>query len=353
VWVSTAPFAPADFPSKGPAWDGSTSLKTPIKINGTPGADVSYRIQPLENGVTYWVGVHAFDQNKEGPMSNVVSGKPRVTLTAAELAGDPGGSPCSTGPAPGAGWVGAALGALALGRRRRLRNAVLAVPVLLGSATAAAADDEDPWWKADQTDATANFELRYGVIFLEDQRLNDVYRNNPTNLLNAELGPQIYRFGEVDFGVGFFQELAYAVTPGDLLPSSDRTMLTWYPLYLDATVRAHVLDEQPIVPFARYGWDYVIWSERADNGSGGKDVLQGGKFGTHTGVGVNILLDLLQRPRASFLEARTGINDSWLTIEWRHQAVDGRSRPWSGPSSDDKLLRFSGSVVQAGLKLDW
>jgi hypothetical protein len=251
------------------------------------------------------------------------------------------------------GALAAAIGVLAR-RRSAGRAAVLAAGLSLTAPAAAQsmAEDDNPWWKADVTPARANFEIRYGVIDLDQQGLNDVYSENAHNLLMMELGPQIFRIGEVDLGFGFFQELAYTVTPGDLVQSADRTMLTWFPLYVDFTLRAHLLDEQPAVPFFRYGWDYVIWSERADDGFGGKDVLQGGKFGTHTAIGVNLLLDLVQPGRASFLEARTGINDTWLTMEYRIQAVDSRSAPWSGKDNGTGF-DFSGNAFQVGLKLDW
>lgn len=352
VYVSTAPFLAADYPSGGPIDSVGTSLKLPVIVDSQASQRVSERIAPLENGVTYYIGVHARDVGgQEGPMSRVVSGTPQVTMTAAELAGEKGGAPCSTGPTGAAGWLWAVGLAGVVARRSRFAAiAATAVVATIAGSTDARAADDDKWWKADTTSASADFELRYGVIFLDDPSINDVYRNNPTNLLSAEFGPQIYRVAEVDFGIGFFQELSNTVTP-DLVASADRTMLTWYPLYVDATLRAHILDEQPAVPFVRYGWDYVMWSEKDDDGAGGKNSLSGAKFGTHASLGVNLLLDLLQPSRASFLEARTGINDSWLTIEWRSQAIDARRRPWSGPSEEG--LSFGGNAVQVGLKLDW
>ena len=35
-----------------------------------------------------------------------------------------------------------------------------------------------------------------------------------------------------------------------------------------------------------------------------------------------MLLDIFARDRASLLEARTGINDTWITFEWRRQSID-------------------------------
>lgn len=352
IYVSDQPFNAADWPSGGPAAPGT--LKTPIVVASEPGARVTHRIAPLTNETTYYIGVHARDAgDKEGPMSKVVKGTPHETYTAAELAGETGGAPCSTGPR-GSGWV-ALLAAGLLSRRSRRASSLAALLVALSVPGLAQAqgrdDDDDPWWRQDMTPARANFEIRYGTISLLDERLDLVYRDAPHNLLQAEVGPQLFRYAEVDFGFGFFQELAKTTTEDGSLQSGEVTMLTWFPFSLDATARAHVLDEQPAVPFFRYGWDYVLWSEKSDNGLGGKDTIRGAKFGTHTGLGVDLLLDLLSPGRASFLEAQTGINDSWLTIEWRNQHIDGRKRPWSGRTESG--LDFSGSALMFGLKLDW
>ena len=118
--------------------------------------------------------------------------------------------------------------------------------------------------------------------------------------------------------------------------------MTWYPLALDGTLRGQFFDEQLLVPYARYGYDYIIWNEKWDDGNGGKNKISGAKTGSHYGYGVSILLDAFAKSRASLLEAQTGINDTFLTVEWRRQAVDTGSG-----------LIFSGESITAGLKLDF
>lgn len=357
VWVTTTPFDGADWANEGgPAYDGSTNLKTPISVPSAPGARVTHRIAPLENGVTYYIGVRAWDVGgKGGPMSRVVSGKPLKTYSAAELAGEEGGAPCSTGPASGS-WL-AWLGVAALATRRRAvrrtsrgtATTAIALAVGLGLAGDARAQDDDPWWRQDTTKSSANFEMRYGSMGLEDPAIEQIYGNG-SNLLMMEMGPQFFRLAEVDLSIGFLQELAKSQTD-DGQVSGERTMLTLFPLGIDITARAHILDEQPVVPFVRYGWDYILFSDKSDDGFGGKTVIRGAKFGTHAGLGANFLLDLVSPNRASLLEAQTGINDSWLTVEWRRQSADSRSSPLG--SSDDKGFNLSGDAVLIGLKLDW
>ncbi len=355
VFVSQTPFVAGDWPSGGPDYDGTTSLATPLTIEAEANASIEHRIQPLENYVTYYIGVHAWDEGgKEGPMSKVVSGMPEPTFSAAELAGETGGGPCNTGLRPRGHRSANGVGGLGFGV---MQLALLALVMVLRSAPAYAQAQYDsepgtPFWELqDITRARGNFEIRYGNISLEDDNIARVYSEKPTNLLMAEVGGQIYRVVELDVGFGFFQELAHTISAAGE-PSGDKTMLTWWPLMADASLRGHIIDEQPVVPFFRYGWDYVPWSEKTDNAAGGKDVIRGAKLGTHWAVGGAILLDLIGPRRASLLEAQTGINDSWITVEYRDQVIDDRKTPWSGPSGDPQLV-FSGESLTVGLKIDY
>ena len=96
IYVATEAWDPSDFADGGgPTFDGKAELETPIRVDAVGGQSQSVRIRPLENNVTYYIGVRATDTGgKEGPMSAVVSGTPRETFTAAELAGETGGGPC-------------------------------------------------------------------------------------------------------------------------------------------------------------------------------------------------------------------------------------------------------------------
>jgi MYXO-CTERM domain-containing protein len=357
VWISDQPFTAADHPTGGP-----TGFRQPIRLEGKPGTDPAARFAGLENGRTYYVAARSYDQaGAESEMSAVKSGSPRAVYSAAEEVGERGGAPCATGSANPSSVL-ALLGAGLLAVRRRRRRGLALAAALLLAPVAHAQDrgddgERDRWWKQDTTPARGNFEVRYGVIDLADPVLDEHYQQNAHNLLMIEVGPQIYRVLELDVGTGFFQELDFLRDAAGN-PSDQRTMLTWWPFQVDGTLRAHFVDEQPVVPFVRYGWDYVIWSEKFDERVGGpKSTIRGGKFGTHWSLGANLLLDVLQPSRASFLETRTGINDSWLTVEWRRQHVDGRDFPWSGRDDrlnrDQRPLDFSGDAFTLGVKLDW
>jgi hypothetical protein len=340
VFVSITPFDPEDFGTgEAPEFDGDDELTVPIQADATPGRRVSVRIEPLTNEVTYYVAARAVDAGgQESPMSAVVSGTPRPGFTAADLANDDGGMPCSTSGGV-AGTSAVVMTLLAMGRRRWGVMAALAMMVPM---TAQAKDGKTLKDKGDMTPQRGSFELRYGTIDLWDARLKHVYGTAGNNVLHMDFGPQLWRVAEMDIGLGFFQELAFTVDQeGEA--STDRTMLTWYPLSVGGTARLHIIDEQPLVPFVSYGWDWVLWNQKTDDGAGGKDKVAGAKRGTHWALGGNLLLDTFAPGRASLLEAQSGINDTYVVFEFRSQDI-GEAR---------EELSFKGTSYTVGLKFDY
>jgi hypothetical protein len=115
--------------------------------------------------------------------------------------------------------------------------------------------------------------------------------------------------------------------------------------------RLQILDEQLIVPDIRAGLDYLVWNELDDNFAGGKDKVHGAKVGTHWAIGGGLLLDAFAPRRASLLEAQTGVNDTFLQVEWRKMYIDDRTAPWKTGAGEG--LVFSGTEFTVGLKLDF
>ncbi|TVQ90553.1 MAG: hypothetical protein EA397_12025 [Deltaproteobacteria bacterium] len=356
LYVTTEPFSPQDYEEGGPSYVGPDDLDAPIEVPAPDSATVSVEIAPVTNDLTYYLAVRATDEaGLEGAMSDVVQGRPRPTQSASQLAGEGGGFDCDgTGGVRGATALGLGLGALLL-RTRRRGGAILALGLAVGlafSVPVAHAADEDgdgvddrlqltDDFKGDLTEAWANIQVRYGIITLRDESLTQVYGAGGNNVLHVEFGPQIYRFLELNFGAGLFQELGFTVdSQGN--PGSRRTMITAVPLAVSPTLRLHFIDEQFIVPYASAGLDWWLWNEQVDSIAGGKDGISGSKFGYHWSLGANLLLDTFSRDRASMLEAQTGINDTWLTFEYRRQFIEG-----------EQGFSFSGDIFTAGLKIDF
>jgi len=205
--------------------------------------------------------------------------------------------------------------------------------MMLVSSSVAMAGDETPAW--------GNFEIRYGSFELEDDSVNSVYGEAASNVLFLEAGPQIFRFLELDVGIGRLSSKSFTVD-GDTEESAEATRFQVWPFSLSATARLHIFDEQWLVPFAQWGVDYVMWNERWDDGGGDIQTMSGAKMGQHMAIGGNLLLDPLGAQRASLLESQTGINDTFIVVEWRRQTVD-----------DGQGLNLSGDSLTVGLKLDY
>lgn len=331
VYVTTTVFTGDDWPTGGPDFDGDDALEAPVTVTAAGGDSVSLTLEPLTNGVTYYIGVRATDAGGlEGAMSNVIEGTPRPAYSAAELAGETGGRPeCGPGLA-GVGWL-VLLGAAALTRRRRW----VAAGAALALTTTA--------WGKDYTPTRGDFELRYGPVTFQDSGgpVEQVYGKTGHEVLMMEFGPQLFRVLEFDVGIGFYQELAWTIDASGAA-SSDRAMLTWWPAHATGTFRLQLLDEQFLVPYASYGVDYLMWSELTGPVGGDKSKLKGAKFGTHWALGGNLLLDTFAPARASTLEAQTGINDTFLVVDWRRVTV-----------GDGTGLDLSGTWLTIGLKLDY
>ncbi len=337
VYVSQTAFSASEWATGGPEFDGPDRLEAPITVSAEGGQAVSVYIGPLTNYVTYYVAVRAYDSGGlEGPMSKVVSGTPRPTFAASELAEEDGSLAC--GPAGGvSSWLLVAMALGAISARRRRGGA--AVAALLGvCALAPGVAHAEP---TDLTPAWGNFEVRYGSMTFDDANIQKVYGTSGRPMVLVEFGPQLWRFFELDFGVGFSQTVGNTVDDAGL-SSAEISNFTVLPLSGSLTGRLHVLDEQILVPYISYGLDYVVWRESWDAGYQVKDQVSGAKRGTHRSLGIDLMLDVFAPGRASLLEAQTGINDSYIVFEWRKSEID----PEGG-------LSLSSDAFMVGLKLDY
>lgn len=330
IYVTVSEFDRDDWSSGGPDFDGSDTLSTPIEVSAAAGEDVEYEISSLSNGTTYYVAVRAVDAGGlEGSMSNVVSATPQETFSVSELSDEQGG--CSTG---GHRVAPFAVGLALLGLLRR-RGAALAALGLLVAVPASA--DEDA-----EIQPKMAMQLRYGRIdFAEDNAIVDVFGETGNQVLMLEGGPTWRGIVGMDLGIGFFNEVGTKVgEDGSASDESDR--LTIIPLTAGATVRLDILREQPLVPYASAGVDYWMWRDKWED-STGDDTLTGGKYGWHYALGGQMLLDLFEPDRASAVQARAGIDDAYITVEWRNQVI--------GAYEDG--LDFTASAISGGLRLHY
>lgn len=350
VYVDVNPFEPDDWPTGGPEFTGADEIVAPVQVAHPTSGRVDVRITPLTNGADYWVAVRATDRSgQEGPMSRVLMGSPRPTTGAADLGGDPDCDGCSGAGSAGRGLGLAALvlGVIAARRRRSAALAALLVGALLLPGDAMAVDDADDrrgiyFFGRDETPSWMSFEFKYGQARGLSDNTSRIY--GPwLGYTGIEIGPQLFRVLEFDLGLGLYRrngQSADDIGAG----SGDGIRLEAMPLSLGTTGRLHIFDEQPIVPHIGVGIDIVFWREvgiNADNMPDADTRVTGSKTGWHWKTGGAILLDHFAPRQASMLEATTGINDTWLIVEYRRQYFFG-----DGPA-------LSGWSVSAGIKLDF
>ena len=339
VFVSAAPFTADDYPAEGPPFAGvegdrtGAELKLPRRVEAAPGKDKTISIDSLTNGATYYVAVRAYDQaGQESAMSNVVNETPRETFGASDLVNEKGGHSCSTVGASSVGLL-ALLGGLLAGARRSVVAAAVVAGAVVSQPALAETDSEWPQKGQKFSDCVGRTEARYGDQTFDDPVMDQVFGDSH-RIFWLEYGMTLFELTEFTVASGLYKDPGHRVDAAGNSSADDDTMQA-IPFSVDATFRLDVLPEQPIVPFAGFGYDYWLWEESWTGGD-----KSGGKSGTHTSMGVNVLLDIFQPGRASRLEASSGITDSYISIEWRKQSI--------GTSG----LSFSGEAVMIGLKLD-
>ncbi|HJN73093.1 MAG TPA: hypothetical protein QGF58_04070 [Myxococcota bacterium] len=321
IYVSSEEFTADDFDTGGPE---GTAPVSPISLTGD--GDISHTITDVDNGVTYYVAVRVVDDGgTEGDMSKVHEVTPQETGGWAEAVGAPNG--CAHVP----------LGALFL----------LALAGLFMAPRAEAADFEG--WKT----KTKTNELHVGPMEFDQAAFGTVYGDS-VYMLRFDGGRQLWRFFELGGSVGLVRKEGTLVGTDSEASSGDASQLTILPLSAAVTARfdptLKIRDGwrgMPVVPYASIGADYYLRRERYGDidteDPFGNEVWSGGQAGWHYALGADILLDWMDPDNASRAQARWGIEDTYLTIEWRTR------QDW--PSSTSSLS-FAGDTVTVGLKVD-
>lgn len=333
VYLSDQPFTAEAYPTGGPTWTGDPAVDVPRTLAGvTPGERVVVELSPLENGTPYYVAVRAWDDGGlESPMSDILSATPVASFSASELAGDPGGY-CATASGAGLwlGFVGLACAALRRAPRALALAAALGAPL---SASAAEAREDRPRFHVN---------LRGGPAWLADEHIQEVFGESAP-YVRGEYG-LTSRLLELGVGLGYLRKKGYLVdASGEATDEWDK--LTIVPGTADLTLRLDGFPEQILVPFARIGADYWLWWERwyVYEGSTAEDRRRGGKPGWHWAAGGLLLLDPLDPKAASRMKAVSGIDDTFVMVEYRETSMPEGA----------KVLELSDREVSFGFKFDF
>jgi hypothetical protein len=200
----------------------------------------------------------------------------------------------------------------------------------------------------ENTALTNHVALRYGVFLPQDDYIQRGFGDNTNKLLRLDFGwssdkPVLSLF-EAGLNVGFVHEDGYLYTE-DGTKSADEEVLEILPVGATLTLRLNLVDEQLLVPFIRGGGDAWLWRETWDVPVGDDDdgVRYGGKLGAHWAAGGALLLDALDPSGASKLEARTGVNDTYIVGEYRQTYM----------MHGDNQIDLSANEVTFGFKFDF
>jgi hypothetical protein len=136
--------------------------------------------------------------------------------------------------------------------------------------------------------------------------------------------------GAVTAGAGYFRETAKSFIEGTTDRSGDSTALTLYPLSVGLAYRFDVPAKRmgvPLVPYAKVGLTYTIWSiangdgEVATGQSGGKG--RGGTPGWSAGAGLAFMLNWLDPAASRAFDGESGVNRTYVFFELDHLASSG------------------------------
>lgn len=231
-------------------------------------------------------------------------------------------------------------------RRPLLLFVPLLAALVLAPMTASAQVSEES--KFEESPKWFSTGLAFGAVWLNDDNIQSTYGSQGRFMTKLHFGVvpwSKYVHIEIDAGLGFLQFTGTQtfVDSGDT--SSDKVMMTIFPLTVDLLVGIDIVDEQPVMPYGGIGLGVALWREHE---TGGGEKWTGDRFGFNAFFGAAFLLDVIERSRAHQLDETTGINDAYLTIEGRWADVKYQVR--DGATTSDGL-GFGGWSVTGGLKL--
>lgn len=195
--------------------------------------------------------------------------------------------------------------------------------------------------------------VSFGVMNFADETIADVYGKTPRFYPRISVGLvpwSRYVHVEVVGSVGFIQFEGAEQFLSGAGASADSAWLTVVPLQVDLLLGIDIATEQPVVPYGGVGLQVSLWREATNggNGCGDSGVYCGNRYGGNAFFGAALLLDRLEPNRAHKVDATSGINDAYFTVEGRFADVSMKveNGAWSREG-----LRWGGWSMHFGIKL--
>lgn len=231
-------------------------------------------------------------------------------------------------------------------RRHYFYVAPIAAALALSASTKDAQADQihSRWDRADrpryESPQNFAFEVRFGPYRPE---VDEPFGSNGPYKRTFGSGDGIYFGLEVDwqalripyvgtFGPGFSwgttTKSANAKLAGTTTSSAEDTYFSVMPMYLAGVLRVDVFAREfgiPLVPYGKFGLGWGLWSTGTDTGVSRRDGVlgKGTTLGPHLALGGMLLLDIIDNSSSAQFDEGTGVNNSYLFVEWMRNNLDG------------------------------
>ena len=360
------------------SYGGFSELDTRYLCSGLiPSTSTSYRITGLQNGINYGVGAVAVDKyGNVSPISEIKYEQPVPTVDfytyyKDDAHGSAQGGFCTLASQRTRPSVAALLCLVGLGlilhlRRRSKRRppgaGTLVLLVAAGTLSAGPAQAQPLYHDSSFVQDSASeawegsarefaIEARFGLYTPNvDSAFSGKGAKPQADIFGSKRRPMwqlefdwefLKEFGTLALGgvIGYYKENAEACTLAGLKQdppicerSGDNTSLRLIPL---AALLIYRLDEGashwhiPLVPYAKIGLNYTIWTVTNGNGdvawSGGSKG-QGGTMGWQAAVGLSLQLDFIDPGASREFDADSGVNHTYAFFELAHIDASGLYR---------------------------
>jgi len=223
--------------------------------------------------------------------------------------------------------------------------------------------------EARATEPVAQLQLRFGPYYpsvdeqggLEGKPFKEIYGGSSEFLFEIDVDWQFWRpwgVGAFTLGgsAGFVQFLGKGLTAEGMV-STDTTVFNIIPLKLSVGYHFDLLAEKwsvPLVPYVYGGLCYYIWwvldgvgdvAKWTDPAGGDAQEAMGGLWGLHWGIGLKILLDVLDEEAAGHLETEVGILNTYLFAEF--------TMSWASNFDSGGHFDVGGDTFMAGLMMEF
>ena len=228
----------------------------------------------------------------------------------------------------------------------------LAIFLLAAAALPAAADGPSPRWGAAEL-SFGSYRPNIDREFGGNGPYAAAFGGKHNLFFRADLAKALFTgYGELDVGIGAGYWEKYGRGHSATGLGSDSTALKIIPTRLSLTYRFDQLAERyrwfPLAPYVRASFDRYNWW--VNNGSGatananGKSG-SGATNGYSLSGGIAVLLDAIDPDLAREADRDTGINHTYLFIDFTKSYIRdfGSSRSWD--LSDDRKVNISGGLL--------